>query len=125
MTDLAEKKKSEKKKSGKFLMIPALLGANFVYSCTSVFTKLSSLQEPLSAKYFLFLGCAVSVLGIYSILWQQIIKRMPVSEAYMYKGTVLLFVLVISAVLFGESITLHNIIGASMIVGGIVLFSKS
>jgi len=106
-------------------MVLALVGANLVYSCTSIFTKLSSLQTPLSLKYFIFLGCAVGVLAVYSILWQQIIKRMPISEAYMYKGTVLIFVLIISAVLFGEAITVCNIIGAAMIVGGIALFSKS
>jgi len=117
--------KAVSKKNGKFLMIMALLGANLIYSCTSIFTKLSSLQEPLSIRYFLFMGCAVCVLAIYSILWQQIIKRMPVSEAYMYKGTVLIFVMAISAVLFGESITIPNVIGAVLIVGGIVLFSES
>jgi len=106
-------------------MVLALVGANLVYSCTSIFTKLSSLQEPLSLRYFLFLACAVAVLAVYSILWQQIIKRMPVSEAYMYKGTVLIFVMALSAILFGEAITVPNIIGAAMIVGGIVLFSKS
>lgn len=76
-------------------------------------------------KYFMFMACAVCVLAVYSVLWQQIIKRMPISEAYMYKGTVLIFVLCISSILFGESITLPNVIGAAMIVGGIILFSKS
>jgi len=112
-------------KNGKFLVVLSLLGVNLVYSCTSIFTKLSSLQEPFSLKYLAYMGCAVCVLAIYSILWQQIIKRMPISEAYMYKGTVLIFVMAISAVLFDEAITVSNVIGAVMIVTGIALFSKS
>lgn len=104
--------------------ILALLGANLVYACESIFMKLASQQEFLSPKYILFLFCAVAVLGVYAIVWQQILKRLPVSEAYMFKGTVLIFVLLISALLFGESITWTNIIGATLIIGGIALFSK-
>lgn len=102
----------------------ALIGANLVYACESIFTKLASAQEPMSGRYLLYIGCAVCVLGLYALIWQQIIKRLPVSEAYMFKGTALIFVLLISALLFGEAITLRNVIGAAMIVGGIVLFSK-
>lgn len=102
----------------------ALLGANFVYACESVFVKLASQQPQFSSRYFLFLACAVAVLGVYAIVWQQIIKRIPISEAYMFKGTALIFVLVISAILFGEQITLNNVVGAAMIVSGIVLFSR-
>lgn len=105
--------------------ILALLGANLVYACESIFVKLASAQAFLSLKYILFLGCAVAVLGVYAVIWQQILKRLPVSEAYMFKGTVLIFVLLISALLFGESITVYNIVGALFIIGGIALFSKA
>lgn len=104
--------------------VAALLGANLVYACESIFTKLASAEEFLTLRYLLFMGCAVAVLGVYAIIWQQILKRLPVSEAYMFKGTALIFVLLISALLFGESITVTNIIGATMIIGGIALFAK-
>ena len=102
----------------------ALLGANLVYACESVFIKLASGREQFSAAYFLFLGCAVAVLGVYAILWQQIIKRMSVSRAYMFKGTVLVFVLILSALFLGETITWTNVLGAAIIVCGIVGFAK-
>ena len=104
--------------------VAALLGANLVYACESIFPKLASSEQPLSLRYLLFMGCAVGVLGVYAILWQQILKRLPVGEAYMFKGTSLIFVLLISAILFGETITLFNVVGAAMIIGGIALFSK-
>jgi multidrug transporter EmrE-like cation transporter len=50
---------------------------------------------------------------------------MPLSTAYMFKGTSLIFVLLISALLFGEAISLNNVIGAVIIIGGIVLFANS
>lgn len=65
------------------------------------------------------------MLGVYAVLWQQVIKRMPLSMAYMFKGTSLIFVLLISALLFGESITTNNLIGSAVIVFGIVLYAKA
>ena len=65
------------------------------------------------------------VLGVYALLWQQVIVRMPISTAYMFKGTSLIFVLLFSVLLFGEAITLNNVIGAVIIIAGIILFAKA
>lgn len=102
----------------------ALLGINLVYALVFVFTKSASVYPFLSWQYILWLCGAVGVMGIYAICWQQIIKRMEISTAYMFKGTALIFTLFFSAMLFGESITWNNIVGAIIIVLGIVLFAK-
>ena len=103
----------------------ALIGVNLVYACTSIFTKMASRQEMLSLPYLLWIAGAVGVMGVYAVLWQQVIKRMPLSTAYMFKGTSLIFVLLISALLFGEAITVNNVIGSAIIITGIVLFAKA
>lgn len=103
----------------------ALIGVFLIYSCTSVFTKLASMQEFLSVRYLLFLAGAVVVMGIYALIWQQILKRMPVSDAYMWKGSTVIFTLALSALLFGECITWMNVLGTLLIVSGIALFAKS
>jgi len=103
----------------------ALIGVNFIYACTSIFTKMASGQEMLSWPYLLWIAGAVGVMGLYALLWQQVIARLPLSTAYMFKGTSLIFVLLFSALLFGETITLNNIIGSMIIIMGIVLFAKS
>lgn len=103
----------------------ALIGVNLIYASTSIFTKMSSRQEMMSWPYLLWVAGAVIVMGVYAVLWQQVIKRMPLSTAYMFKGTSLIFILLISVLLFGEAITLNNIIGSAIIVLGIVLFSKA
>jgi drug/metabolite transporter (DMT)-like permease len=102
----------------------SLIGINLVYACTAIFTKMASRQEMLSWPYLLWIAGAVGVIGVYALLWQQVIARMPLSTAYMFKGTSLIFVLLISALLFGEAITVTNIIGSVIIVFGIVLFAK-
>lgn len=103
----------------------ALVGVNLVYACTSICTKMASRQEMLSWPYLLWIGGAIGVMGVYALLWQQVITRMPLSTAYMFKGTSLIFVLLFSVLLFGEGITLNNVIGAVIIIIGIVLFSKA
>lgn len=103
----------------------ALIGVNIIYASTSIFIKMASRQEMLSWPYLLWITGAVGVLGLYAILWQQVITRMPLSTAYMFKGTSLIFVLLISALLFGEAITTANIIGSVIIISGIVLFAKA
>ncbi len=105
--------------------IAILIGVNLVYACTSIFTKMASRQEMLSWPYLLWIAGAIMVMGLYALLWQQIITRMPVSTAYMFKGTSLVFVLLFSALLFGEMITITNIIGSMIIVLGIILFAKA
>ena len=103
----------------------ALIGLNLIYACTSIFTKMASQQEMLSLSYLLWIAGAVGVMGVYAMLWQQVIARMPLSTAYMFKGTSLVFVLLISALLFGETITINNLIGSALIVWGIVLYAKA
>lgn len=103
----------------------ALIGVNFIYACTGICTKMASRQEILSWPYLLWIAGAVGVMGVYALLWQQVIRQMPISTAYMFKGTSLIFVLLFSALLFGEGITTNNLIGSAIIIAGIVLYAKS
>lgn len=75
--------------------------------------------------YLLWICGAICVMGVYAVLWQQIIKRMGLSVAYMFKGTSLIFVLLLSALIFGEAITPQNIVGAVFIIVGIVMYAKA
>jgi len=102
-----------------------LVGAFLVYSFSSVFTRWAAQFPFLSWGYLWRLGCAVGVLGVYAILWQQIIKRMRLSDAYMFKGTTIIFVLLLSHLFFAEAISLNNAIGAAVIISGIALNAKS
>lgn len=108
-----------------YLTYFALVGVNLVYACTFIFTKMAAQREVFSSPYLLWLVGAVAVMGVYALLWQQVIKRMPIAEAYMFKGTSLIFVLLLSALIFGEAITLSNIIGAFVIIVGIVIYARS
>lgn len=103
----------------------ALIGVNLVYACTSICTMMASRQEMSSWPFLFWIAGAVGVMGVYALMWQQIITRMPISTAYMFKGTSLIFVLLISSLLFGEAMTTNNFIGSAVIITGIVLYAKS
>lgn len=102
-----------------------LVFAIAIYACTGVFTRLAADYPFLSWQYVLWVCGAVAVLGIYAILWQQIIQRLELGVAYMFKGLGVVFALLICHYVFGEVITLNNIIGAGIIIIGITLYAKS
>lgn len=103
----------------------ALIGINLIYACTYICMKKASGFEFLSSPYVLWTIGAVFIMGIYALLWQQILARTSLSTAYMFKGTSLIFVLLLSALLFGEGITVKNIIGSVIIVFGILFYARS
>lgn len=108
----------------KFSTYSSLIGINLLYACVTLFTKYASQHEFLSVAYCLGLAGAIAVMGAYAIGWQQILKRIDLSTAYMFKGTSLIFVMLLASAFFGEQITINNIIGAAVIITGITLFAK-
>lgn len=107
------------------LDIVALVGINMLYACVGICTKKAALQSPMSWWYWLWFAGAVAVIGIYAMLWQQVLKRIELGTAYMFKGTSLIFTMFIAALLFGEAITVPNIIGSVIIIVGIVFLARS
>lgn len=103
----------------------SLIGINLLYACVGVCTKLASQQLTFSWMYIFYFGAAIAVMGVYAVLWQQILKRIELSVAYMFKGTALIFTMLVAALLFGEQITTANILGSAIIILGITLLAKS
>lgn len=101
-----------------------LVGINLLYACVTLFTKYAAQQEFISMPYCLAFSGAIGVMGMYAMCWQQVLKYIDLSTAYMFKGTSLIFVMLLAYVLFGEEITIMNIIGAVVIVLGITLYAK-
>ena len=92
---------------------------------SGVFSKFASQYEAMSFPYMAFLTASVLVLGVYAILWQQIIKRMPVSDAYMLRGMTGFIGLALAYIIFSEPITMCNVIGTAVTIFGIVLYARS
>lgn len=110
--------------NSKWLKYLALIGVNALYASESIFTKSASACRFGSLSYCLWFAGAVAIMGLYAICWQQILKRIELSTAYMFKGTSLIFVMFLAFAFFGEPITIMNVIGAAVIITGITLYAR-
>lgn len=101
-----------------FVLLHVIL---LMYSFCSVFSKLASEQEFLSFTFFLFYGLVLLVLGLYAILWQQVLKKMPLTTAFSNKAVVIVWGMMWGALFFAEQITWYMIVGSIIIFAGVVL----
>lgn len=97
--------------------------AFLVYSLVAVFSKYASLQENWN-RIFVFLFAEVLILGVYAILWQQILKRFSLVHAMASKGIVVILNLLWSVFIFEETVTICNVIGAGIVILGIWVVSR-
>lgn len=117
--------KSTKKNAVSFKIVIVLLLVNLLFSTVSIAVKFTSMQQLFSLRYFIGIFLVIAMLGTYAIVWQQILKRVDMTLAYMFKATGIIYVLLYSMFLFGETITVWNVVGAAIIITGIFLFVKS
>lgn len=98
-----------------------MYAAFFVYSLSGVFSKLASRQEFLSLAYLVcFLG-VVFILGGYALLWQQVLKKIPLAVAMSNKPVVLVFATLWAVLFFDERITVKFFIGLAFIIAGLFI----
>lgn len=102
-----------------------LHGILFLYSLSTVCSKLASKQVFLSKEFFVYYGLIIIILGIYGISWQQIIKRLSLTEAYTNKAITVVWGIIWGVLLFTERITAGKIIGAIFVIAGVIVFSVS
>ncbi len=102
----------------------SLLAIFLLYSTVPILAKVISQFDLNSGAFWLGLCSILGVLGVYALLWQQLLKRIPLSTAYMFRGSTLIFVLIFSVIFLGDTVTLFNCLGAVMIVIGMALFAK-
>lgn len=95
-----------------------------IFTISSVIAKFASGSDFMSAKFFLFYGLEILVLGIYAILWQQVIKKFELSIAYANKAMGLLWTLVWAVVIFKNKITFNNILGVIIVIAGIIILNS-
>lgn len=96
-----------------------------IYSCNSIFSKLAGLQEFLSLQFFIYYGIVLLILFIYAILWQRVIKLLPLTTAFANKAVTVIWGIIFGMIIFGESLTLGKVIGSILIILGIIFYTKS
>lgn len=106
-----------------FKTLLLLHGVLLVLSLSGVLSKLASAQKFLSLPFFMLYGGVILILAIYAVVWQQVIKRLPLTFAYANRAITVVWGIIWGLLFFGEKVSLPMLLGASLIVGGIVLYA--
>lgn len=94
-----------------------------IYSLSGVCSKLAAQTSFISKKFLLYYSIVIILLGMYALVWQQVIKRMPLTMAFANKAITIVWGIIWGRVFFQEIISLGKIVGAVLVVLGIVIFS--
>lgn len=121
LKDKSNAKKDKKKFIKNIIILQVII---LIYTLSTVTAKFASNEEFLSLKFILFYGLEIFILGIYAILWQQIIKKFEISVAYANRAMSLLWSIVWAIVFFGEQITLKNVIGVIIVIIGTIIVNS-
>lgn len=92
-----------------------------VYTLSSVVAKLATGKELFSFSFFLFYGIEIAILGIYAVLWQQVIKKIELSVAYANRAMALLWSALWAVILFPESLSGKQCLGILFVIIGTVV----
>ena len=97
----------------------------FFSSLSGVCSKMAANQSFLSAAFFFWYGLVLVIMFGYAVVWQQILKRMPLTVAYANKPVGLIWGMLWGSLIFRERITWNMILGAGVIFVGICLVVTS
>ena len=113
---------TDRKKEGLSIANALFLSLSIaVYSSADFFSKLASGYDFLSLPYICCLGGVIIVLGIYAVLWQMALKRVPLNQAYLFRSLGVVFGLAIAYLAFHESISWQNLLGAAIVLCGLLV----
>ncbi len=112
----------KKNKKRSLLLIFLVLHVSLMFSSLSgVCSKLAANAGFLSPGWAFFYGLSLFIMFAYAIVWQQVLKRLPLSVAYANKPVSLAWGMIWGALIFRETITWNMILGALIIFAGICI----
>ena len=114
-----------KDKIKRFAIFIFLQFAVMIYSVNTVVAKFVARESWFSLRFISLYLLEFVVLGVYAILWQQIIKRVELSVAYANKAMTLMWSLVWGVLLFHEGVTFLKVAGVLLVMAGTVLLNLS
>lgn len=113
----------EDNKKGKPVIWIALHLMLAVMSLAGVCSKKAAAEPFFSLRWCIFYGLVLVILGIYAIVWQQIIKRLPLTVAYANRAVSVLWGCIYGVIFFSEKITTGKIIGCVIVAAGVILYA--
>ena len=90
-------------------------------SMTGVVSKFAGREKFLSVRFVALYALLMVISFSFAILWQQVLKRMSLTFAFMNKPITVIYSLIWGKFLFREQVTPKMVVGAVVIVIGIVI----
>lgn len=94
-----------------------------IYSGGSVLSKFAADTRFLSMRFCLLYAGVVAILMLYAVGWQQIIRHIPLATAFANKAITVVWGIVWGFLLFHETITPGKVVGAALVMAGVILYS--
>ncbi len=113
------------KQRKKLFVLLALHIMLMFFSMSGIASKLAAGERFLSGKFILYYGIIIALLGVYAIVWQQIIKRLPLTTAYANRAVTIVWGIIWGALFFREEVTPLKVVGAIIVIAGVVLFATA
>lgn len=113
---MKNKEVSNKKISAPMFFV--IQGTVCLYTSSGIAAKLASGYPFLSWEFGLCYGIEIVILGLYAVMWQQVIKRVDLSVAYANRSLSIFWSMLWAVWLFDDVITLNNIFGILLILVG-------
>lgn len=92
-----------------------------IYTIAGVAGKFAAGYDFMSWGFLLCYGAEILILGVYAILWQQILKRFDLSVAYANRALALVWSMLWAVLLFHERITVMNVVGVLIVLAGTII----
>lgn len=99
--------------------------AFFIYSLSSMFSKQAMYDNPTTMHIIVFYLLSLFMLGVYAIIWQQVLKKLDLSVAFANKGITIIWGIIWGVLIFNEKVNIGMIIGAMIVILGIIVMMYS
>lgn len=96
-----------------------------IYSLGGIFSKMASQNDFLSFPFLFWYGLGLLNLFVYAIVWQQIIKPLPLTTAYANKAITIVWGILWGFLFFDEAIKWNMIVGAIIVIIGVIVVVTS
>ena len=110
-----------KKSESKLPTFALLHLAVFILSLSTICAKFAASQEFMSFNFIALYAGIILALGIYALIWQQVLKKIPLTTAFVNKSATLFWSLLWGVLLFNEAISPSMIIGILIVFLGVIL----
>ncbi len=107
----------------KYLLILHIL--LLFYSFGNVCSKFAAEQPFFSLAFIAWYFGMLAIMAVYALGWQQILKRMPLTSAFSNRAITIVWGIVWGLVFFSEPVTSGKVVGAIIIIVGVVLFAHA